>query len=162
MRQPGLLLYDSSLFGEEQEVYDFLFTLLKASAGYILVGTDTEGKIRLWNQGARLRYGYKPEEVVGKQDVSLLFVPEEVKKGKRKEIKAAISRDGKWEGLFNQRRRNGEVFITQSTILPWLNSSGQIRVISFSQGSSAEIRLTEELKAKEFYNRSYWKPILML
>ncbi|HHT48575.1 MAG TPA: PAS domain S-box protein [Firmicutes bacterium] len=155
MRQPGLLLYDSSLFGEEQEVYDFLFTLLKASAGYILVGTDTEGKIRLWNQGARLRYGYKPEEVVGKQDVSLLFVPEEVKKGKRKEIKAAISRDGKWEGLFNQRRRNGEVFITQSTILPWLNSSGQIRGYLFlAKDLSAEIRLTEELKAKEFYNRS--------
>jgi PAS domain S-box-containing protein len=40
-----------------------------------VIGKDLEGKILLWNEGARRLYGYEPEEVVGRANSSILHVP---------------------------------------------------------------------------------------
>ena len=53
---------------------------------------------------ARRRYGYEPEEVVGKANSSMLHVPEDIQAGRCQEIMQVALRDGKWEGTLLRAR----------------------------------------------------------
>ena len=59
-------LFDSSIVNNPQEAVDFIGNLLESSTEYSMIGKDLDGKILLWNEGARRMYGYEAEEVVGK------------------------------------------------------------------------------------------------
>ena len=59
-------LFDNAIVGNAQEAVDFISNILESSTEYSVVGKDLDGKILLWNEGARRLYGYEPEEVVGK------------------------------------------------------------------------------------------------
>src|ERR1043166_2732601 len=67
-KQPRLQtkLFDSAILRSPQEAIDFITNILESSTEYSLIGNDLEGKILLWNEGARRLYGYEPEEGVGK------------------------------------------------------------------------------------------------
>lgn len=57
----------SLLIGQEAgELPGFLQSILESSTEYSIIGKDLDGKILLWNEGARRLYGYEPEEVVGR------------------------------------------------------------------------------------------------
>src|SRR6266568_107409 len=75
-------LFDSAIVSNAQEAVDFITNILESSTEYSVIGKDLDGKILLWNEGARRLYGYEPEEVVGKANSSILHVPEDVKSGK--------------------------------------------------------------------------------
>src|SRR5579859_1489109 len=57
-------LFDSSIVGTAQEAVDFITNILESSTEYSVIAKDLDGKILLWNEGARRLYGYEPEEVV--------------------------------------------------------------------------------------------------
>jgi PAS domain S-box-containing protein len=103
-------LFDSAIVGNAQEAVDFITNILESSTEYSVIGKDLDGKILLWNEGARLLYGYEPEEVVGKANSSILHVPEDVKAGRHAEIVQAALRAGKWEGTLQRVRKNGKRF----------------------------------------------------
>jgi len=148
-------LFDSAIVGNAQEAVDFITNILESSTEYSVVGKDLDGKILLWNEGARRLYGYEPEEVVGKANSSILHVPEDVKAGKHREIMGTALRDGKWEGTIGRVRKNGERFTARVVITPRRDGKGKaIGYLLISKDISAEIRLTEELKATQFYARS--------
>ncbi|EDY17902.1 putative PAS/PAC sensor protein [Chthoniobacter flavus Ellin428] len=148
-------LFDSAIVGNAQEAVDFITNILESSTEYSVIGKDLDGKILLWNEGARRLYGYEPEEVVGKANSSMLHVPEDVQAGLHQEIMAAALRDGKWEGTLVRARKNGQRFTARVVITPRRDSSGKaIGYLLISKDISAEIRLTEELKATQFYARS--------
>src|SRR5713101_1196322 len=148
-------LFDNAIVGNAQEAVDFIANILESSTEYSIIGKDLEGKILLWNEGARRLYGYEPEEVVGKANSSILHVPEDVASGKPRELLDASLRDGKWEGTIHRRRKNGEQFTARVVITPRRDSTGKsIGFLLISKDISDEIRLTEELKATQFYTRS--------
>src|SRR6185295_412545 len=148
-------LFDSAIVGNAQDAVDFIANILESSTEYSIIGKDLEGKILLWNEGARRLYGYEPEEVVGKANSSILHVPEDVEAGKPQEIIQAALRDGKWEGTLPRMRKNGERFTARVVITPRRDSNGRaIGFLLISKDISDEIRLTEELKATQFYTRS--------
>jgi PAS domain S-box-containing protein len=62
-RDKGLnaTLFDSTVMREAQEATEFLGNVLEASTEYSIIGKDIDGKIVLWNEGARRLYGYEPE-----------------------------------------------------------------------------------------------------
>src|SRR5205814_1302154 len=106
-------------------------------------------------EGARRLYGYEPEEVVGKENSAILHVPEDVAAGKHVEIMKAAVRDGKWEGTLTRQRKNGTRFTARVVITPRRDGSGEpIGFLLMSKDVSAEIHLTEELKATQYYARS--------
>src|SRR5690348_18482603 len=111
-------LLDSQLVGNAEEVVDFLGNLLESSTEYSIIGKDLDGKILLWNEGARRLYGYEPEEVVGRANSSILHAPEDVATGKPRELLDAALQDGKWEGTIHRRRKNGEQFTARVVITP--------------------------------------------
>jgi PAS domain S-box-containing protein len=64
-------------------------------------------------------------------------------------------REGKWEGTIHRLRKNGQTFTARVVITPRRDASGRpIDFLLISKDISDEIRLTEELKATQFYTRS--------
>ncbi len=148
-------LFDSAIVGNAQEAVDFISNILESSTEYSVIGKDLDGKILLWNEGARRLYGYEPEEVVGKANSAILHTAEDVKAGRPREILDAALKDGKWEGTINRRRKNGQQFTARVVITPRRDNTGRaIGFLLISKDISDEIRLTEELKATQFYTRS--------
>src|SRR5690242_15184265 len=148
-------LFDNAIVGNAKEAVDFIANILESSTEYSIIGQDLDGKILLWNEGARRLYGYEPEEVVGKANSSILHSPEDVAAGKPRELLDAALRDGKWEGTIRRLRKNGQQFTARVVITPRLDSSRKaIGFLLISKNISDEIRLTEELKATQFYTRS--------
>jgi PAS domain S-box-containing protein len=148
-------LFDNAIVGNAKEAVDFIANILESSTEYSIIGKDLDGKILLWNEGARRLYGYEPEEVVGKANSSILHAPEDVASGKPRELLDAALRDGKWEGTIRRRRKNGQQFTARVVITPRVDSSRKaIGFLLISKDISDEIRLTEEVKATQFYTRS--------
>ena len=48
------------------EAVAFVQNILESSTEYAIVANDLDGRIVLWNEGARRIYGYAPQEVIGK------------------------------------------------------------------------------------------------
>src|SRR5579864_2487175 len=92
-------LFDSSILATAQQAVEFVSNILESSTEYSVIGKDLDGKILLWNEGARRMYGYEAEEVVGKLNSDVLHTPEDAAAGKPREIMDAALRDGKWEGV---------------------------------------------------------------
>ena len=148
-------LFDSAIVGNAQEAVDFIGNILESSTEYSIIGKDLDGRILLWNEGARRLYGYEPEEVVGKAYSSILHTPEDVDAGKPREYMDIALRDGKWEGTIERVRKNGQRFTARVVTTPRRDASGRaIGFLLISKDISDEIRLTEELKATQFYTRS--------
>jgi PAS domain S-box-containing protein len=148
-------LFDSAIVGNAQEAVDFITNILESSTEYSVIGKDLDGKILLWNEGARRLYGYEPEEVVGSANSQILHVPEDVASGRHTEIVQAALRDGKWEGTLLRVRKNGERFTARVVITPRRDNRGRaIGFLLISKDISDEIRLTEELRATQYYARS--------
>ncbi|MGE0682234.1 MAG: PAS domain-containing sensor histidine kinase, partial [Candidatus Binatia bacterium] len=118
-------LFDSAIIGNAQEAVDFITNILESSTEYSIVAKDLNGNILLWNEGARRSYGYEPEEVVGKTNAAILHTPEDVQAGRHHEILELALREGKWEGLLQRLRKNGERFTARVVVTPRRNTTGQ-------------------------------------
>ncbi|NVN92000.1 MAG: response regulator [Desulfuromonadales bacterium] len=53
-------------------------TILRAATGYSIIGTDTDGIIKVFNEGAELMLGYRAEEVIDKATPEMIHDPVEV------------------------------------------------------------------------------------
>lgn len=73
----GTTLYDSTIVGSPLQAVEFIGNILESSTEYSIIGMALDGKILLWNEGARRLYGYEPQEVVGKANSSILHVSED-------------------------------------------------------------------------------------
>ncbi|MHB8519849.1 MAG: PAS domain S-box protein [Limisphaerales bacterium] len=148
-------LFDSAIVGNAQEAVDFITNILESSTEYSVIGKDLDGKILLWNEGARRLYGYEPEEVVGKANSSILHSAEDVAAGRPRELLEAALHNGKWEGTITRRRKNGDLFTARVVITPRRDSLGRaIGYLLISKDISDEIRMTEQLKSTQLYTRS--------
>jgi PAS domain S-box-containing protein len=137
-------LFDSSIVGTPTEAVEFITNILESSTEYSFIAKDLEGKILLWNEGARRLYGYAPEEVVGKVNSSILHVEEDVRAGKPHEILQAALAQGKWEGTLLRKRKNGEQFFARVVITPRYDNAGKpLGFLLMSKDITDEIRLTQ-------------------
>src|ERR1700730_5217783 len=148
-------LFDSAIVGETQQALDFITSILQASTEHSIIGMNLDGKILLWNEGARRLYGYESNEVVSKAYYSILHTPDDVKAGLHKVYMDTALRDGKWEGRINRARKDGSQFATRVVITPRRDTAGKpIGFLLISTDMSDEIRLTKELETTQIYTRS--------
>jgi len=148
-------LFDRTVVGTAQEAVDFITNILESSTEYSVIGKDLQGKIVLWNEGARLIYGYAPNEVVGKANSEILHTSEDIATGKPRRMLDEALRDGKWEGTLRRVRKNGSRFTARVVITPRRDYTGRpIGFLLISKDITEEIRLTEELKSTQVYTRS--------
>jgi len=137
------------------EAARFIANVLEASTEYSIIGLDMDGNILLWNSGARRRYGWEPKDVIGKATWDLLHLPADVEAGKPAEMARTALDEGKWEGTVVRLRRDGSRFTARVVLTPRRDASGEpVGFLLMSKDISADIRLTEELEATQFYTRS--------
>ena len=101
---------DAELVPDPTEERTFIASVLEASTEYAIIGNDLDGKILLWNEGARRLYGWEPHEVVNRATAEILHTPENLAVGKRFEIRDGALCNGKWEGVVERRRKDGGRF----------------------------------------------------
>ncbi len=148
----------SQISDDAIDTNEFLTSILKASTEHCILAIDLEGLILLWNEGARRTYGYGAEEMVGQKKIDALFPTRERAPRKLLEINA-LGRYGRWEGLLNQQRKNGQVFPAHITITPRRDKEEKmVGLLIIANDVSRDIVLEdlqfEELKVAQFYTRS--------
>jgi PAS domain S-box-containing protein len=151
-------MFDSTIVSNAQEAVEFISNILESSTEYSVIGKDLDGRILLWNEGARRVYGYEPEEVVGRANAAILHLPEDVASGRDREIMAIALRDGKYEGTIGRIRKNGEHFSARVVLTPRRDATGKaIGYLLISKDISSETRLLEanRLKSEFLANMSH-------
>ena len=137
-------LFDSSIASTPEQALDFISNMLASSTEYSIIGKDLDGRIVLWNEGARRIYGYDADDVVGVVHASILHASDDVKSGLPRTMLDTALRDGKWEGMVKRRRKNGQAFTARVVVTPRHDGGGRaIGFLLISKDISDEIRLAE-------------------
>ena len=148
------LLTPSHLVDDPAEALALIANVLEASTEYSIIGKDLDGKVLLWNEGARRLYGYEAGEIIGDPS-SILHTPEDIAIGKPDEILRLALESGKWEGVVQRVRKDGSHFTARVVVTPRLDAAGQpVGLLLMSKDISDEVRLTRELEATQLYTRS--------
>jgi PAS domain S-box-containing protein len=120
------MLFDTAFIGPRPEdAPAVIVEVLQASTEYSLIGTGMDGKIHLWNEGARRLYGYAAEEVLGTASPEILHSPEDIAAGLPGVMMEESLRRGKWEGLLTRVRKNGLRFLARAALTPRYDSAGK-------------------------------------
>src|SRR5689334_178718 len=90
-------LFDSSVVNNAEEALEFIGNILESSTEYSIIGQDLDGKIILWNEGARRLYGYEPVEVLGSFNAAIVLSPQDINSGLLRQITDIVAQQGKWE-----------------------------------------------------------------
>src|SRR5262245_27833888 len=94
------------------------------SSGDAIISKNLDGIITSWNRGARVLFGYSPEEVIGKP-VSILIPPERA--DEEPGILARLRRGERIDHYETVRRRKDGTLIDISlTVSPIRNSEGKV------------------------------------
>ena len=109
---------------------------------YAMYMVDQEGTIRLWNTGAERLYGYREEEVVGK-NFSHFLIPEERVHRKNETILQAANDSGLYEGEGWRVRQDGTRFWARVTLHPRTALSGRLRGFSVIAHDLTEMKKME-------------------
>jgi PAS domain S-box-containing protein len=137
-------LFNSVIVGGPQAAMDFITNILESSTEYSIIAHDLDGKILLWNEGARRLYGYEPEEAIAGMKMCALFLQEDVQAGLPKKLMDDTLLHGKYEGTVPRRRKNGHTFIARVVITLRRDSSGKaVGFLLISKDISDEIRMSQ-------------------
>lgn len=93
----------------------FLKSVLESSKANAIIATNLDGTLLAWNKGASCLYGYKSQEVIGK-NIFLLYGPNKMAHQKVKSIFNEVNQTKLWSGKIISNRKNGSHFITFTTI----------------------------------------------
>jgi len=120
------------------------FQLLEA-LGQAVIVTNTEGEIALWSPAAKVLYGWRANEVIGRNVLDV--TPMEVSRSQGVEIMEALARGELWSGEFEVRTRGGRRATASVTDIPLLDGQGAVAgVIGVSAVSRAPTKLRPLLK----------------
>src|SRR5690349_9457568 len=149
----GSRLFDSAIVGDGRNVVDFVTNVLEASTEYSIIGKDLDGKILLWNEGARRMYGYEPGEVIGKANSEILHAPEDIALGRPKQMMLEALKNGRWEGVISRIRKDKKRISARVVITPRLDASGKaVGFLLISKDVSNELRFKQDLRKTKLFD----------
>ncbi|MGA7923321.1 MAG: PAS domain S-box protein [Thermoplasmata archaeon] len=131
----------------------FLKSILESSTEYSIIAVDLDGRVQVWNEGARRTYGYIAAEIVG-QDASILYAFEDATSGLADQLAQKTLSNGSWEGELRRRRKNGAEFPARVTMTVRRDALGEPEgFLIVSKDVTSEKELYAKLAASEEYNR---------
>jgi PAS domain S-box-containing protein len=129
----------------------FLNSILDSSTEYAIVALDFSGRIMEFNKGAERLFGWKREELVDKQNISLTIQPSDVARGIQKEMSQRTRSEGLCELEMVRVRKSGEAFPVLTTVTAIQDPNGKtrgfvevIRDITLRKKLEKELRDTKE------------------
>lgn len=130
---------------------------LLSAVGQAVIATDVAGRITYWNRAAEALYGWREEEVLGR-DV-LEVTPAEMTRDQAADLMTCLSRGESWSGEFLVRRKDGRRFEVMVTDTPVFDGDGNVTGVigiswDLSERKRAETALQNAKEEAERANRS--------
>lgn len=100
---------------------------LLAASGQAMLATDPEGRIVYWNPAAERLYGWRADEVLGRDAAEVTSVEESAER--IVEITRSLRAGRSWTGVVPSRDRDGRTFQAQVTDTPVFDDAGGIMAI---------------------------------
>ncbi len=131
-----------------------LFRALMAGVtDYAVIVLDTEGRVVMWNDGARKLKGYAADEIMGR-NFAVFYTPGDQAAGVPREALRVAAADGKYEDESLRVRKDGSTFWASQVVSPIRDGDGRItgfvkvtRDITARKAAEAEIQdYVERLK----------------
>lgn len=119
---------------------NLICNLLAASSEYSVVATDSDGRIVLWNEGARGLYGYAPSETLG-QPLAWLHRQAGVPADVTRAIMERAFEDGKWGGTVTGIRKDKTAFTASLVATSRRSAEKPIGFLLMSSDITNEVRL---------------------
>jgi two-component system, NtrC family, sensor kinase len=118
--------------------------LLDLASEAIMV-RDSTGIIAFWNSGAEALYGWKREEVLGKNVHEILRTQLPIS---HEDIESSLAVDGRWEGNLIQHTRDGRELTVASRQA--LKNSGSLgAILEINRDITAQLQAEEALRTTE-------------
>ncbi|MGZ5253598.1 MAG: PAS domain-containing protein [Flavitalea sp.] len=125
-----------------EEEYRFQSKLLNAIQQSVIV-TDLTGKIIFWNDFATTLYGWKREEVLGKNIIDI--TPSDLSLDDAKVILSRLFLGEYWSGEFSVKNKAGKTFKVHVHNSPMLDANNALSgIIGVSYDISPELAAKEE------------------
>ena len=138
------------LMKEGKSTHEKFFSDIILNSIDAIIGVDNDFKIFLWNKGAEIIYGYKTEEVRGK-DFSMLIPEHLLEKGEKEFLINEVKRKGFLMNYETERiAKNGELKHVSITRFSIHNEKGDsIGSVGIVRNITEEAKLRKELREKE-------------
>ena len=115
-----------------------------------VVMTNNKGEIEYINKYALELSGYGKKEVLGKKPS--IFKSGYQDKEFYEKLWSTILRGEKFEGIFINRKKNGEIFYLDQAIIPIKLKDGTKKFVSIGKDITAEKKLSQELERIKYYD----------
>ena len=132
----------------------WLRLIVDSVAEYAILTLDDAGRIQSWNRGAEMLFGYRADEVAGR-DFAMLFLPEDAADGTpanelRTAREAGRAEDERW-----QLRKDGSRFFANGLTAPLLEGTapGYVKLLRDLTEKQLAIQRREALLASEMASR---------
>jgi PAS domain S-box-containing protein len=100
-------------------------------------------------RGARRKYGYLAEEMVGRAAWHILHSPEDLASGRARELLDVALQTGKAEGVFERVRKGGQRFVASVAVTLRRDSAGTpVGFVLISKDITEQKRLEEQVRRK--------------
>jgi len=110
---------------------------------YAIFALNAEGRVITWNEGARLIKGYNAEEIIG-QHIEKFYTPEDVKRGKPRQLLKQAAKDGRVEDEGWRVRKDGTRFWADVVITALHDDHGRLTGFAKITRDLTERRNAEE------------------
>ena len=108
-----------------------------------MIATDIDGNITYWNQSAETLYGWKAEEVIGRNVVDVVSI--DSLREEASDIMSKLRAGETWTGDFFVHDKDGATIPIRTSNAPVYDESGKlIGLVGSSEDISASIRIDEE------------------
>jgi PAS domain S-box-containing protein len=131
---------------EHTETTILLNNILESSIEYSIIATNLKGDILVWNEGAHRSYGYTTNEIVGKKNIKISFLPEDIQSERIKKFFDIALQQEKTEEVFELIRKNGSHFFGSVVLTLRRDDAGSpIGYVLISKDITKQKQLEEQL-----------------
>ncbi|MBA3875461.1 MAG: hypothetical protein C0498_00760 [Anaerolinea sp.] len=110
-----------------------------------IVGIDKDQRIRIWNRGAEVLYGWTAAEAIG-QPVDL--IGSEFTDTTPAELTAVLAGGGRWREMISQRRRDGTSVVVDSLTAATIDERGEPIFYGINRDITERKRLERETEGR--------------
>jgi PAS domain S-box-containing protein len=123
-----------------------LRNILDSSTSISIISTDLDGTIQFWNRGAANLFGYRPEDVVGREKIGILY-PDGETREQVEGLRSAVLRDKRTAtAVIREQAKDGRVLWVHLSVSPRLNESGAVvGVLGIGEDVTERRELEEQL-----------------